>query len=302
MSLLLLACTSPDVLTDAPAEDSASVESRPLDSEPNGDSGDTQDTDDTQDPEVDYRDRGASAVSTRSVSVSTSGSCTLDVTLYEPAGGSDAVVILSHGFARAPANVAGWADHIASHGVTVATPGLCHLSVWDSDHAENANDLEALSAELGFSKTIYAGHSAGGLASAVAASGDASAVAVVGLDLTDADGLAASADLSGLDVYGILGEPSTCNSDGNGSAVYSGHTSFRVTEADHCDFESPTDWVCELGCPGTNNTFDNETITGAIGGLLTSAVVDAAGLGSADAWWKSGGTFHDELAGSGLID
>lgn len=302
--LFLLACSP--IPTHTPFD---SADSTPFveetggdtgDTEETGDTQDTQDTQDTNDPEVDYSKPGDDRVSTRGATVQTS--CAMGITFYEPETAGDTVVILSHGFARAPDNMVGWAEHLASHGLTVVTPTLCHASIWDADHAQNGADLADLSGQLGFANTVYVGHSAGGLASVLAAEVDPSAVGVIGLDLTDADDLAKNANLGSLPAYGLLGEPSQCNSEGNGETIYPEPFRFRVTEADHCDFESPTDWVCELGCPGTNDQFTNEEIQAAITGLLTSAAVDLAGTGSAEAWWSQGGTFHDELASQGLID
>ena len=84
---------------------------------------------------------------------------------------------------------------------------------------------------------VYVGHSAGGLAAVIAGESDSKTLAVIGLDLTDADeiGVGASRNLSA-PLYGLLGEPSSCNASGNGLAVYeqaSMALAFRVSDADH---------------------------------------------------------------------
>ena len=75
------------------------------------------------------------------------------------------------------------------------------------------SDAIALATELaGGGKVIYAGHSAGGLSAVLAAKAATSSLAVLGLDLTDADGLAlAAANDVTVPALGLIGEPSSCN-------------------------------------------------------------------------------------------
>lgn len=267
--ILLLACTQilpappdgPQGLdedTGADVDDSAATDSAPADTD------DTQDTDDTDDTdERDYSQPGTFSVSTSSRTVSTS--CAMSVTLYEPAGGSERLVVLAHGFARSPTNVSGWAEHWASHGVTVATPSLCHAMPWDADHVQNGADLADLAASMSYEEIVYAGHSAGGLASLLAAAQDARATAWVGLDPTDADGLGAAVSVS-IPTTAILGEPSDCNGSGNGVDLADDTT--QISGADHCDFESPTDALCTSFCPDAGGDVHDEILT-----LSTEAVL-----------------------------
>lgn len=271
---------------------------------------DTSNPTDTQagasDP-VDYRTPGPYGVTSEEQSYTVSASCDMDITLYSPLGASNApLVILSHGFARGPSNMSGWAEHFASWGVPVATPKLCHASPFDSDHAANGVELTVLREQLGASEVIYAGHSAGGLAAVLAGAQDPNTLGVIGLDVTDADNLAMQqAGTLSAPLFGIAGEPSSCNSSGNATGIYNRATDgvgFRVTEADHCDFESPTDGLCTAFCNGSNDQFSDAEIQSALLGLLTAAVIEAADLDDgAVHWWNNGGSFYDELTTSGII-
>jgi hypothetical protein len=257
--------------------------------------------------EIDYRETGSYSVTTSSSSFNVGNGCTFDSAVFTPQGAPEsATVILSHGFARGKTNMEAWGSHIASWGVTVIAPDLCHASPFDTNHEQNGVDLAGLSATLDTDAVIYVGHSAGGLASVLAGSSDSKAKAVIGLDLTDASNAAVNASKNlGVPYYGIAGEPSSCNSNGNGTAVVGqGGNSYgiRVVDADHCDFEGPTDGLCTAFCGNGSASISDSEIQATIRGLLTSAIMGSAGLDSAttDQWW-SGGIFHDELLSSGSI-
>ena len=257
--------------------------------------------------EIDYRESGSYSVTTSSSSFNVGNGCTFDSAVFTPQNAPESpTVILSHGFARGKTNMEAWGSHIASWGVTVIAPDLCHASPLDSNHEQNGIDLAGLSATLDANEVIYVGHSAGGLASVLAGSSDSKAKAVIGLDLTDASNAAVNASKNlQVPYFGIAGEPSSCNSNGNGTAVVGqGGNSYgiRVVDADHCDFEGPTDGLCTTFCANGSASISDEEIQATIRGLLTSAVVGSAGLDSAtiDQWW-SGGIFHDELLSVGAI-
>ena len=137
---------------------------------------------------------------------------------------------------------------------------LLHASIFDNDPLQDANDLNLIAHQIcGDVPIIYAGQSAGGMRSIVAAYQDTNAIAVLGLDLVDAsnpswsDGylaLTTAANISIL-VWGLHGEASSCNANGNGLSVFTQAASgnaIRVTNADHCDFELPTNILCTLLC------------------------------------------------------
>ena len=271
-----------------------------------GDSQSGQDTDADTPEAQDYRQVGVYGVDTSTDSVSVS-SCTMSVTVYSPSGVSPtATVLLSHGFARSQSNMVGWAEHYASWGFKVITPELCHSSIWDTDHSQNADDLMDLADALGEGGIIYAGQSAGGLSSLLAGSRDPAALGVMGLDTTDANdiGLSAAGSIR-VPVYGLAGEPSNCNASNNGLDVYASLDEaevLRVTEADHCDFESDTNAICTVLCEGTNDQFSDDEIRLAILGLSTSALLTFAGqTEAAEGWWMSSGSYFRELDDLGII-
>jgi hypothetical protein len=266
----------------------------------------TTETGSTGNTPVDYQASGQVSFTSTSGSVSVS-SCDLSYERFEPSAPvTDALVVLSHGFSRGTAQMTGWAEGLASWGFTVITPALCHSALWDTDHAQNAVDLQQLTDSLGFSRIIYAGHSAGGLASLLAGREDANTIGVIGLDLTDADneGLSAASGLTA-PFFGLYGESSDCNADNNGIDVgLSTQTAhlIRVTEADHCDFENETDWLCTTFCPSSNNTFSDEEIQQTVSSLFIAAAHAVAGLDDAQIhWWTNGGTYYDMLSSNGAI-
>jgi hypothetical protein len=167
---------------------------------------------------------------------------------------------------------------LANAGMTTATLDFCNARIWDGRHFQNGLDMIALATELHARRVAYVGFSAGGLAAVVAAQQDPQAVGVIALDLVDDDGLGVRM-AKGLDkpLIGIMGEPSNCNAYGNGMPVIamSGLGRYeRIPGAGHCDFESPSNWLCELVC---------ERPTGGSGGdlrerIIASTVSAAAGL------------------------
>ncbi len=299
--------------TDTPSDDDTGAgDPTDDDSGDPGDPGDSGDPGDTGDPpggepvEVDYRELGPYSTSTSSMTLS--ASCSSDVVITAPtAAGAWPRVVLAHGFMRGTAQMVGWADHLASWGLEVVVPSLCHSSITGTNHEQNGFDLVTFHDTLGGGPVVYAGHSAGGLAALIAASRDGSTVGLVGLDLTDADGLGLSyADEVTAPGYALAGEASSCNNDGNGvSAVgaVADATVVRLTDADHCDFENETDWMCTTFCPEGGETFSNEQIQHSVLGLMTSAVMGLTGQDSdaVSMWWRAGGTFFDTLQASGEV-
>lgn len=290
VTLLLLACSSKVTLpVDSPLTD---------DSQPG-------DTGSGPAPARDYRLTGPFEV--QATSDTEDVGCDMDYDRYTPVGQAPlGYVVLSHGFSRNNAAMADWGAHFASWGLDVVVPNLCHASFFDADHAQNAVDIAALAAALGFQQLVYAGHSAGGLASFLAAGQDTHALAVLGLDPVDSDdlGLNAAGSVS-VPAYGLFGESSQCNSSNNGIAMLDGapdHRAVRISEADHCDFESPTDWVCTAICQGDNNNYSETQIADGIRGLATSFLLWQAGAApEAEQWWQAGEPYYEELRASGLV-
>ncbi|TNE86669.1 MAG: alpha/beta hydrolase [Deltaproteobacteria bacterium] len=284
--------TDTDTDTDTDADTDSDTDA---DADADSDADTDSDTDTDTNALTDFTAGGGAAVSTSTGSASLT-SCTMNYTRFTPAGGaSGPLVVLSHGFSRGQAQMAGWAEHLASWGVEVVTPGLCHAGAFNADHAQNAADLVELVTELGASEVIYVGHSAGGLASYVAAGSDSRTVAMMGLDPVD-NNLAASATVTDPHVA-LHGVPQQCNTQNNMAGLFD--VELRVKDADHCDFESPSDFLCSLGCPSGGNT-SAEAIAGVITQQLTAYVLWQAGLEPDGAsYWTPGSAGYQALIASG---
>ena len=187
---------------------------------------------------------------------------------------SASTILLAHGFARSSANMLDWAHHWASWGFNVLVIDMCHFS----DHEKNGNAIAELAVDLGIDAPIFAGQSAGGLASFVAGANTSNALGVLGLDATDnMDTLGASiAAQVSIPVLGLVGESSSCNAENNGITMLQGasnSTLLRVLEADHCDFEFPTDDLCTLLCQNNDATISDEAIHSTILALSTAGLL-----------------------------
>lgn len=259
-------------------------------------------------PGTDLAAPGPSGETTTALSLAAPSGCTLAYTRHaptQPAGGAP-LIVLSHGFQRSQAQMQDLATHLASWGFTVVTPDLCHSTPLDNDIPGDAADMQALAAAEGGVRVIYMGHSAGGMRSIVAGAEDPATVAVVGLDAVDALDYALEAAPSlAAPLMGIVGESSSCNAANNGIPVYEAAPdalAMRVTEADHCDFESPTDALCTSFCQGSNASFDDATIAQAIWGLATAAALWRGGVSEEGAaWWQASGADYQYLLDAGLV-
>jgi len=296
-----------DVADDDAADDDAGDDDAADDDTGDDDAADDDTGDDDTAPPADYAVTGSYSVSEASDYYNPSGLCYMSYTTFTPQGAPAApVLVLTHGFSRTKAAMADLARHYASWGLPVITATVCNSTPLSSDPPQDAADLISLKQTLGYSDALYAGHSAGGLRSVLAATTDADAVAAFGLDLTDGDNLALdAAPTLTVPLAGLAGEPDMCNSEGNGVAVYPAApqgTVLRVTEADHCDFEDPTDWLCTTFCTGTNDTFTDDAIRETIRGFSTAWLVWRAGLDSGgEDWWTPGEPPYDDLLASGAI-
>lgn len=258
-------------------------------------------------PGVDYAQMGSYRVVERPDAFSAPSGCEMAYTQYYPDGAPEApLVMLSHGFQRNQSHMVELARHLASWGLEVVTPNLCHSLPTDSDTGADAGDMLALSDLMGAQSMIYMGHSAGGLRSTIAGVADDKTRAVLGLDLVDgADEALNLAPQADFPLYGIVGEGSACNAGGNGVAVFEAAPqgrALKTIEADHCDFEGPTDALCTSFCQGSNDQFSEGEIRRSIWGLATSFAVWHGGLdaGGAD-WWQDGGGVLDALLAEGHV-
>tara|TARA_Y100001970_G_scaffold290861_1_gene426012 strand:- start:2290 stop:3279 length:990 start_codon:yes stop_codon:yes gene_type:complete len=225
---------------------------------------------------------------THSINVTNCANMQYDV--YTPYADNPPMVVLGHGFARGPDVMAGWAEHLSSWGVKVLLPTLCHYNVFTGvDHEMNGQNMVELASFYNATEVVYAGHSAGGLAAIIAASLDDNAIGVLGLDATDTQDIPGVPDLIGQNyasnitcpAFSIFGEPSTCNAVNNGLNLFSMMNSYqaiKIIDADHCDFENPTDWICKSQCENTQTTFSEEEIQKAVVVLGTAAIISLTEL------------------------
>jgi pimeloyl-ACP methyl ester carboxylesterase len=257
---------------------------------------------------VDFRLRGTQTTSMDIGTFTSSDGCEMDYEMVEPTGASaDTLVVIQHGFARSADQFSDWSGHLASWGLPSLTMSLCHSSALDVNLDQNGADVVELVAHLHDGPVIYMGHSNGAVSSLVSASLDDDAVAVLGLDAVERLGGDHTDDAAslGIPVYGIFGESGYCNSWNSGLSAYqstSEQETIRVTEADHCDFEAPTNATCTLACGGSNSLFDDDSIQSTIVGLAT-AFLSWQALDDADgqAWWDASGSARTALEDSGAI-
>jgi acetyl esterase/lipase len=180
--------------------------------------------------------------------------------VYRPeAAPVQGVVLLAHGFGRDRATLAALALDLARAGFAVVVPDLPYLA----DHSANGRFLSALASaiarptqpelELGAGRIMFAGFSAGGLASLVAAASRGDTAAWIGLDPVDRDGVGtAAAEHMMATAFVIRAAPSACNAESNFAPALSRLPRLALDRiepgASHCDFEAPTNIVCTLVC------------------------------------------------------
>ena len=277
--MTLLGCTASLTIPEtSPAQDSSSAEII------------TEDTGNNEASE-DYHQSGGYEITIESNTVSVTNCSNMNYSIYTPINFSNPpTVILGHGFARGPDKMTGWAEHLASWGIEVLLPSLCHYNIFAGvDHEMNGQNMKELGELHGSSNIIYAGHSAGGLAAIIAASMDENALGILGLDTTDTENVPGVPDFIGQQyantIHGIgfyiHGESSSCNSENNGLALFEMMDEFyiiKVEGADHCDFEFPTDVICEMSCENTNTDISDEYIRNSIITSGTSAILLLAGI------------------------
>jgi len=194
------------------------------------------------------------------------------VLLAPPSAAPGDLVILAHGFARAPERHAALARALAARGLRVALPRLPPARPWSGGQWRHAMALIRLADALEAERRVYVGFSAGALAALIAARNDPRAVALVTLDAVDAEGLGARlAPALGVPLLALWGAPSPCNAAQGARAGLARAPQVAMesfARASHCDFESPTDWRCRLLCEG------GARAQGASRAALTARVVD----------------------------
>lgn len=191
--------------------------------------------------------------------------CEFNYRLFKPTVPvSSTTIILGHGFLRSQDNMVGFGRAFANNGINIATLDFCNMRVWNGHHKRNADDMRTLANELGMpGNVIYAGFSAGALAAILAA--DSQTRAIVALDLVDQANLAVNA-ITQLQtpLIGLSGPASSCNASGNGSPVFKSRTDdtlsslVYIDRGSHCEFESPSNWLCEITCGDDDSDAANQ--------------------------------------------
>lgn len=165
-------------------------------------------------------------------------------------------VILAHGFTRSRETMAGHASAIARAGLWAVVPDLPYAV----DSRDNARALRDLMAALRsgasgepLQRFVLVGFSAGGLA-AILAADDPGVVGYVGLDPFDRPGGVGREAARHLQnpVWLLRGPSSRCNAYAIAEPWVEALSNLVVDrvlpEASHCDFEDPTDRLCEFVC------------------------------------------------------
>jgi dienelactone hydrolase len=182
------------------------------------------------------------------------------VDVYRPVGAAqEGVAILAHGFARSRARHRDLGRALASAGVVAVVPDLPSVvDLWGNGDAlvRFVKDLEAgalPSLAVHREDVVLIGTSAGGLASLLAAAQLPNIAGWIGLDPVDrtGSGTRAAAQLQAPAIV-MLAEPSVCNLLTSGRAIAEAlpkrWRTVDVTDASHCDFEDPTNNMCQAMC------------------------------------------------------
>jgi pimeloyl-ACP methyl ester carboxylesterase len=207
----------------------------------------------------DYGVKGPEATTTSNLAVGASGASGGKLVVPNGAGPYP-IIIASHGFSASSANQLGWATHFASYGFVVAAPDF--PGGLQPDHVKNGTIVEALVGEVAravskadATRVGLEGHSAGGLATTLAAA-KLKPKAVVLFDPVDNNGLGKTA-------FGTLcsstlvlfANSGTCNKNaewkGFGATTSGPLVLANVKDATHCDGENEARGLCAaplVGC------------------------------------------------------
>lgn len=194
--------------------------------------------------------------------------CVFDYRIFEPkAPISSTLVILGHGFLRNQNRLIDLSKALANSGIRTVTMDYCNMRPWNGNHQANAQDMRGLATALGNEQNvIYGGFSAGALAAVLAA--DESTKAVFILDFVDQADLGKAA-LSALQIplIGMHGPPSACNANSQAQNAVENYLQDRakrtgvyqlISDASHCEFESPSNWLCRAACADDDPESDNQ--------------------------------------------
>ena len=213
----------------------------------------------------DYADAGAYSVTTTTLDASAGGAVAVDLVVPD-AQGPFPLLVASHGWSASAAQQVGWAQHFASWGFVVAVPSFPNPLSPDANVDQGIiRSLVALCTDptsdtpaRGKVDAMHIGlegHSAGGLASVLAASAlDPGALVLFDpVDANDA-GKAAYSTLC-VPTLSLFADPSSCNNQSEWSTfaqlTRSPSQSFHVVSSTHCDGENvDRGALCGLVCGG----------------------------------------------------
>ncbi len=216
----------------------------------------------------DERDPAASRFSKLTEKLKLAGD-KVDVDFFLPKTSPPApLVVVAHGFARGRKNFEGWGERLARAGYFAAIPDLPS----SSDHRQNGHAIDELiqlltsnppeklrSAQIETDRVAVIGHSAGGLATLLAASKNRRVVLWIGLDPVDSGdiGVKAADDRTFTSLV-LLAEPSRCNQRQNISGLEHHLRGpwliAKVDGAHHCDPENPSPTAATTSSSATRST------------------------------------------------
>ncbi len=211
---------------------------------------------------ADYSAKGSVATTTTNLSAGFGGA-TGGKLVVPNAPGTYPLIVASHGFSATADNQVGWAELFASYGFVVVAPTF--PGGFSPDHVKNGQIIKTLVTDLATADTPakgkidktkigLEGHSAGGLATTLAAAEVVPAATVL-FDPVDNGSLGktAYAKLCG-PVLDFFAGPSSCNNSGGWfdfrTTAKGPTTSFRVKGSTHCDGENAPRSLCGLTCGG----------------------------------------------------
>jgi len=208
------------------------------------------------------------------------------VDVYRPVSAThEGVAVLAHGFARSRARHRDLARALASAGVVAVVPDLPSVvNLWGNGDAlaRFVVDLESgavPSLAVKRENVVLIGTSAGGLASLLAAAQLPRLAGWIGLDPVDRTGTGtrAASQLQSPAIV-MLAEPSLCNLMTSGRAIAGAlprrWRTVDVADASHCDFEDPTNNMCQAMC-GRSSDATREEIRNEIV-VTTRELLEAA--------------------------
>lgn len=213
---------------------------------------------------VDYSAAGPETVATSDLPANAGGATSGKLVVPNGAGPYP-LIVASHGWSASPDNQVGWAQHFASYGFVVVVPGFPNPLSPDAN--VDAGIIKALAAlyanpatmspargKVDATRVGLEGHSAGGLATTVAAA-DMKPQAVVLFDPVDSND-------TGKTAYGkvcspvlaAFADPGSCNNMSGWSAFKTTSAGpqvlYNVVGSTHCDGENNARALCGPFCGG----------------------------------------------------